>query len=167
MTTIGSNPFDFMNTLISKKMTEAEIARRPGAAKEDEPSSPVITPVASIPADANTAMAMMDSAFKEREAYNGSAQTRTDAQIIGQEEDAGEAAKGKFLEFMESLEDGPAGFLRAQILASKGLTEADLATMTPEELRKLEEEIEETIRKKIEEAGGGVASSAGEAIASL
>lgn len=165
MTTIGSNTFDLSNFLL-KRMSATEIASKPGA-NDDEKTSPVTTPVAATPTEGNYDFAMVDAALKEREAYNGSAQTRTDAQVLGQEDDAGEAAKNQFLEFMESLEDGPAGFLRAQILASKGLTEDDLAQMSPEDLRKLEEEIEDIIRKKIEEAGGGVASSAGEAIASL
>ena len=41
-----------------------------------------------------------------------------------------------------------------QFLASKGLTEEDVAAMSPEDRQKLMEEIKETIRKKIEEKSG-------------
>jgi len=51
--------------------------------------------------------------------------------------------------FMKYQEMTPAEKLRASYLSSKGLTEEDVAAMTPEERTKLEKEIEESIKRQM------------------
>ncbi|MGE4313902.1 MAG: hypothetical protein AB7E85_06495 [Pseudobdellovibrionaceae bacterium] len=58
---------------------------------------------------------------------------------------------GKFKEFMEAAKKGPGEFWRAQFLASKGLSEEDVAAMSQEEREKLEQEIKDFIEAKVEE----------------
>jgi hypothetical protein len=94
---------------------------------------------------------------------DASAKTKTDAQIIAQKSGlttddgdskttVGGSAVDKFMAFMDSAKDGPAAFWRAQFLASQGLTEQDVAGMSPEEKTKLEDKIKTFIEQKMEEA---------------
>ena len=108
--------------------------------------------------------AAIEAAQKERDTYNAAAQdasakTKVDAQIIaqnGMEETAAleaqpaitSSAVDDFLKLMEDASNNPGGFMRAQFLASRGLTEEDVAAMGPEERQKLEEEIMNEIKRK-------------------
>lgn len=87
------------------------------------------------------------------------ANAATAAQIAGQDTGPSPAAqaadaKAAFRRLAKAAQDGPAALLRAQYLESKGLTEDDVAAMTPEERKKIEEEIKEFIKKSMEEETG-------------
>jgi hypothetical protein len=76
------------------------------------------------------------------------------AQTIGQTEEVSAtepSAKDQFLEFMEMT---PMERMRAQILKSLGVTEEQLAAMSPEERKKIEDKIrqiiEETVKREAE-----------------
>lgn len=75
------------------------------------------------------------------------------AQAIGQtEETETPSAKDEFLEFMEMT---PMERMRAQILRNLGVTEEQIAAMSPEERKKIEDKIrqiiEETVKREAEE----------------
>jgi hypothetical protein len=80
------------------------------------------------------------------------------SQRIGQdssdEESLTSDAVEAFRRFAKAAQDGPAALMREQYLASKGLTEDDVAAMPLEERKKLEEEIAEFIKNKMEEETG-------------
>lgn len=85
------------------------------------------------------------------------AQSLFAVQRIGQQEETatdGSDAVSKFREFMKLASEGPGALLRAQFLSSKGLTEDDVANMSPEDRKKLEAEIKEFIENKIAEDTG-------------
>lgn len=106
----------------------------------------------------------MAAAEKERKnsaaaAQDASAKTKVDTQIIAQNgieeksavEEKPAISNGSvesFLKFMDDARNNPGGFMRAAFLASRGLTEEDVAAMGPEERQKLEEEIKNEIKKK-------------------
>lgn len=86
-----------------------------------------------------------------------SAQTLHAVQVIGQkdEEDSTKSdAVAAFREYMDLAHKGPGALMRAQYLASKGLTEDDVAAMSKADRDKLEKEIEDFIKKKFEEDTG-------------
>lgn len=90
---------------------------------------------------------------EDQAARDAFARTKVDTQLIAQSEKINDdAIVSKFLDFMESARENPGGFMRAQFLAAKGLTEEDVAAMSPEDREKLEQEIEEFIKRKVEEA---------------
>lgn len=122
-------------------------------------------------------------------AWDAGAKTKTDAQMIAQDQmdmtafyattaegtpeaegdisDAIDSSPAKqFMEFMQGARENPGGFFRAQYLASKGLTEEDVANMAPEDRLKLEEEIKALIKQAVEKqqkeaaAGGSSLDSA-------
>lgn len=90
---------------------------------------------------------------------DASAKTKTDTQIIAQgsvskdtKDAVGTSVTDKFMAFMSSAKEGPAAFWRAQFLATQGLTEKDVAAMSPEDKAKLEDKIKSFIEQKMEEA---------------
>lgn len=97
-----------------------------------------------------------DTARAEWDAHSASAQTRTNAQIIGQSENNAysvpepSVAVSDFLEFMDTANKGAGGFYAAQMLASKGMTEEEFEALSPEEKEKFLKEIEEEIKKASE-----------------
>jgi hypothetical protein len=106
--------------------------------------------------------AAMEAAQKERDArfnatqaaVDAGAKTRADTQILGQRDIAdrqradSEAAIRKFLDFQQKT---PEEKIRAQILASLGLTEDDVKNMSPEQQQALEEKISAIMKQKMEE----------------
>jgi hypothetical protein len=80
--------------------------------------------------------------------------TQTLAQDSSDEETVTNDAVAAFRRFAKAAQDGPAALLREQYLASKGLTEDDVAAMPLEERKTLEEEIAAFIKDKMEEETG-------------
>jgi hypothetical protein len=94
------------------------------------------------------------SAVSSQAALDAGAKTRTDTQILGQQDIAdrqraqSEAAIKRFMDYQSKSTEEK---MRDQILASMGLTEDDLKNMSPEEREKVEAKIAQIIKEKMEE----------------
>jgi len=92
-------------------------------------------------------------------AMDAAAKTRFETQAIGQNNNpSGDSVTEKFMTFMDSAHKGPGAFMRAQILASKGLTEESFAALSPEEQEKILEEIRKAIEEAVKRTAGMAAS---------
>jgi len=88
---------------------------------------------------------------------DAAAKTKYDAQAIAQKtEEANEKLHADFWEFAKKT---PTERLRAQILGEKDLTEEELAAMSPEERKAIEEEIANIIKEKIKEGAKQAAAN--------
>ncbi len=138
--------------------TETESARQKEQAKSaaSNTSFPTVAPVAI---DAATLLALQGD-------DSGKAEQAEDPALDGAESDNESGAVKDFLDYMKKT---PEERLRDKILKAMGMTEEDLASMTPDERLAIENKIRDVIKETIVKAegqGGAERDKAGADVAS-
>lgn len=139
-------------------ITDLTKAQSSGAVPVSNGSSPSAEGSFQTLLASDAAAAQAGGVSAQETAGKATAQTFYATQIIGQDESAEDEtasdAVAAFRRFAKAAQDGPAALMRAQYLESKNLTEEDVAAMPLEDRKKLEEEIAEYIKQKLEEETG-------------